>query len=435
MKRNIAIKFWTLSLICGCSFVFLFNACENKDDGNDSPVKITKVFLEDAQSSVPDREVTFARLGQVVRLEGSGFTGIKSVLVNGKSCYFNPVFVGDNSMLLQIANDVPTVEAADDIRNTIQVIKSETNRHIYSFEIRAAAPSIAQISHTMPQAGDKIIIYGKGLQEISSVTFPGNIVVTNGIITNEDGTEVSLVVPAGITQSGSITVIGANGGAYSPAYFNFKEGLVHNFDDVQNYSWGSGVDNTALTASIPASGVLPKSQGGYQAFNADGNLAANADQRFWLNSTAIFSTITSKIPGSTAAADCGMQLDIYVEGAWNSGIIRFVMADGSGASRYCMLYQPVYVNGVHSAEAFVNPGAWFTVTLPFGLSSDYEGKTLDDVIASMSAASYKQAGPWFENSGISDVFDAVPATEKVYFDNIRFVPLTTPTYSDFPDED
>jgi hypothetical protein len=53
----------------------------------------------------------------------------------------------------------------------------------------------------------------------------------------------------------------------------------------------------------------------------------------------------------------------------------------------------------------------------------------------MSAASYKQIGPWFENSGIADVFDPVPATEKIYFDNIRIVPLTTPTYSDFPEEE
>jgi hypothetical protein len=73
--------------------------------------------------------------------------------------------------------------------------------------------------------------------------------------------------------------------------------------------------------------------------------------------------------------------------------------------------------------------------LPFSLSADYDKKTLDDVVASMSAAAYKQAGPWFENSGITDVFDPVAATEKVYFDNIRFVPLNTPTYSDFPDEE
>jgi hypothetical protein len=56
------------------------------------------------------------------------------------------------------------------------------------------------------------------------------------------------------------------------------------------------------------------------------------------------------------------------------------------------------------------------------------------VIAQMGQASYKQSGPWFENSGIKDVFEPVPAAEKVYFDNIRVVPLNAPVYSDFPDE-
>ena len=400
-------------------------------DGRDTPVTIAKVFLEDAQSTVPDREVTFARLGQIIRLQGDGFVGVTQVFVNGKSCYFNPAFISNNSMMVRISPDVPTGNVPDDVRNTIRIVKTESNRLIHPFEIRAAAPVVTRISHTMPQAGEEIVVYGTGLQEVKRVTFPGGKEGTNISSDDETGTWVKATVPAGITESGSVTVVGANGGAYSPACFNYKEGVVHDFDNVQNYSWGSGIDNAALTATLPASGNRPKSQGGYQAFNAGGNLAANGDQRFWLNSNAIFSNITGKIPGSTAADQCGIQMDVYVEGTWNSGVIRFVMADGSGASRYSMLYRPVYVNGAYNAGAFENPGCWFTVTLPFSLSADYEGKTLDDVVSSMSAASYKQAGPWFENSGIPDVFDAMPATETIYFDNIRFVPLTTPAYSDF----
>jgi hypothetical protein len=429
-------RFNSILLIAGLVVAFAFNACDSKeDDGADTPISIRKVFLENAQSTVPDREVTFARLGQVIRLEGSGFIGVSKAYVNGESCFFNPVFVTDQSMMLQISADAPTMEAPDDVRNTIRLEKNGGTSLVYTFEIRAAAPAVTGLSHTMPQVGDEITIYGTGLQEIEQVIFPGGAMGTNIVSDNEDGKWVTVTVPEGITASGSVTVIGANGGAYSPAYFNFREGLVHDFDNVQNYSWGSGVDNTPLTELLPASGNLPKSQGGYQVFNATGDLAGNADQRFWLNSTTIFSNITNAIPGSTAAADCGMQMDIYVEGTWNSGLIRFVMADGSGASRYCMLYQPVYVGGAYRAEGFENSGCWFTITLPFSGSADYKGKTLDDVVASMSAASYKQAGPWFENSGIQDVFDPLPATEKVYFDNIRFVPLAAPTYSDFPDEE
>jgi hypothetical protein len=287
----------------------------------------------------------------------------------------------------------------------------------------------------MAQAGELIVLTGTGLYGVSDVIFPGGVHATEFISDEEDGKWCNVVVPTDVTESGSITFIGINGGAYTAPDFNYKEGLIHNFDDIQNYSWGSNIDNEAETASVPTSGNQPKSQGGYQIFNASGNTAASGDQRFWLNSTAIYSTITNHISGSTSAADCGIQFDVYIEGAWNSGIIRFVMADGSGSSRYCMLYQPVYINGAYSPEALVNPGCWFTVTLPFSLSSDYKDKTLDDVVASMSAANYKQAGPWFENSGITDVFDPVVATQKIYFDNIRFVPLAIPEYSDFPDDE
>ena len=416
---------------------FLFNSCEDKNgDGSNTPITIKRIFLQNAQSTVPDREVDFVRLGQVIRLEGSGFVGVTKVFVNGKSNSFNPVFVTDNSMLLQVSNDVPIMEAADDVRNTIQLFKNENNIITHSFEIRAAAPSITNISHTMAQAGDEIIISGKGMQEITQILFPGDIEATEFSSDDEEGTWVKVTVPAGISTSGAITIIGANGGVYSAPYFNYKEGLFHNFDNVDNYQWGSGIDNVALTAVIPDK--KPQSQGGYQVFNATGSFAANSDQRFWLNSTNLM-PIMSIIPGATSTDDCGIQIDLFVEGEWNSGIIRFVMGDGWGTSRYCMVYQPVYVNDKLDKAAFVNPGVWYTITLPFGTSADFKGKTLDDVLAIMASASYQQSGPWFENTGITvgedAVFEPVPATQKVYFDNIRIVPLKADEYSDFPDEE
>ncbi|MDR0620159.1 MAG: glycan-binding surface protein [Bacteroidales bacterium] len=412
----------------------IFASCSEENPDLTTPFKIDKVYLENAQSSVPDREVEFARLGQVIRLEGSGFSGLQQLLVNGEDVYFNPVFISNNSMVFQISRDVPTMDLPEDIKNTICLIKGDI-RYVYNFEIRAAAPSITSVSHTMAQAGETITLTGSGLYGVSDVIFPGNIHAAEFSSDNEEGKWCNVVVPADVVESGSITFIGVNGGAYTAPNFNYKEGLIHNFDDIQNYSWGSNIDNEAETALVPASGNLPKSQGGYQIFNASGNTAASADQRFWLNSAAISGTITNYIPGSTSAADCGIQFDIYIEGEWNSGIIRFVVADGSGSNRYCMIYQPVYVSGKYSPEALVNPGCWFTVTLPFSLSDDYKDAVLDDVVASISAAGYKQSGPWFENSGITDVFDPVVATQKIYFDNIRFVPLAVPEYSDFPDNE
>jgi len=424
-----------------------FYSCKetNAGGGNLSAPEINTVYLEDAKSTVTDRQVDFIRLGQTVRLEGLNFLGVTKVLVNGYNCYFNPTLVTNSSMIFTVFQTTATTAIYTDpsVKNTITLIKGD-HTCTYTIDVRSASPSITSVSHTMPQAGDVITIYGIGLQGVTNVIFPGNIQGTNITSDDVDGTWCQVTVPDGITTSGSLTVIGANGGAYSPAYFNYKEGLLHNFDDVQNYSWGSGIDNTASTDVVPASTPIPnepKSQGGYQIFNSTGNLAAGNVQKFWLNSTNV-QKIMGILPAGLSTDSCGIQMDIYVEGAWNSGIIRFVMADGWGNSRYCMVYQPIYPNGAaYDPSAFVNPGCWFTITLPFSSSADFTGKTLGDVLAQMALASYQQSGPFFENSGLADpndssisLFDAVPATEKIYFDNIRVVPLSTPSYSDFPDE-
>ena len=411
-----------------------FNSCkDDNDNGGDSSAPVIKaVYLEDANSSVPDRKVEFARLGQTIRLEGESFLGVDKVFLNGYEILFNPALMTNTSMWFQISNKVPTIDAPADVHNKIRLEKG-SQFCVYDFEIRAAAPSITSISHTMPQAGDRIKVYGNGLQQITSVTFPGNKIVTDGIVSdNEEGKFFEVTVPSGVSdEGGSIYAVGVNGGVYSPACFNYKKGLLHNFDDVQNYAWGKGIDNTALTAVIPATGNGPKSQGGYQVFNSTGNLSD--DQRFWLNSENLM-PIMNAIPSSISADECGIQMDIYVEGAWNSGLIRFAMADGYGETKYCMLYYP---NSPSSFDPslFDNPKCWFTITFPFGSGKDFAGKMYADVIAQMNDAPYKQIGPWLDNNdrGSEKIFTPAPATETVYFDNIRIVPLTKPAYSDYPD--
>ncbi|MCL1938938.1 MAG: glycan-binding surface protein [Candidatus Azobacteroides sp.] len=453
MKNIILKNSWTLALLL-CSVV-LFNSCKDKDDWgenfkkNSSAPLITNIYLEDANSSVPDRKVDFARLGQTIRLEGENFLGVDKVVINGYEITFSPTLMSNNSMIVQISSKVPTVDAADDVRDKIVLEKKGVDPYTYTFEIRAAAPTITNISHSMAKAGDRITLTGTGLQEITTVTFPGNKVVNTGIVSDdENGLSFSVTVPEGVSdEGGAILAVGANGGAYSPACFNYKKGLLHNFDDVRNFSWGQGAglteDTILLTDLIPTSGNGPKSQGGYKEFNSGGNLAAGTSQRFWLNSAnAAITAALNTIPASTSADECGIQMDIYVVGEWNSGFIRFAVVDGYGDGRYCMVYQPVYVDKVYTPSAFVNPNCWFTITLPFGSGPDFAGQMYGDIVSAIGQAPYLQIGPWLDNTKLrytinqvdENIFNPVPATEKVYFDNIRVVPLTTPPYSDFPDE-
>jgi hypothetical protein len=446
MKTQLNKNFWIIPAFLGALMAAGLPACSSDDDDtSSSPVKVTAVYLADAQSSAnTDRLVEFARLGQTIRLEGSGFPGVKKIYINGYETYFNPVFVTERNIWVSISGKTPTVEAEEAVRNTITLEKNGQPPLVYPFEIRAAAPTVASISHTMPQAGDLITLRGTGLQGVTAVTFPGNVTVTEGIASDdEDGEFCTVTVPQGVSdEGGSLLVICANGGAYSPACFNFKSGLYHNFDDVNNYSWASGIDDadTPITDAIPATGAKPQSQGGYHCFNAAGaSIAANSDRRYWTNSASWPSALLSVIPAATAAADCGVQMDIYVEGEWSSGVIRMVMADGSGTDRYCMIYRPWYVNG--AVAPFENPGKWFTVTFPFSDSEDYLGKTFGDVVTSMVNASYKQSGPWFHNIGVPGasgqpaIVEPEATSVKIYFDNLRVVPLNTPVFSDFPDDE
>lgn len=431
------------SIITGIMMIaILLNACKEDTDGiyqdNDNPITITSIHLQDADDTLLDRPVEFARLGQLIRLDGTGFLGVREVFINGVSAYLNPTLLTDNSMLVRVPRTAPTLDADAEVRNKI-VLKKKNIQLVYNFNIRDAAPSIDRISHTLPQAGEEITIYGKGLVAVSSITFPGNVKVTEGIISDEDGEWCKVIVPAGVSNNGgSVLVLGANGGAYSPAYFNFRKGLVHNFDDVNNQSWSQGEISDNLNALLPAIGTGPKSQGIYRSFNKTAKEMPASDApvdltRYWINNSVWTNILTEEvIPGLTPTSEVAVQMDIYFEGVWNSGNIRFVIADGFGASRFCMIYAPWEAFG--KRVPVINPGFWFTITLPFNQSIDYLESDFQYVMSTVKSASYAQSGPWFENGNINDA-PSEPTTLNVYFDNIRIVPLKTPTYSDFGDED
>lgn len=431
-----------------CALVFA--SC--KDDeweypSNDEAITISSVHLSDATDSVADRTVQYARLGQLLRIEGSGLLGMRQVYINGVSAYFNPTMLSNTSMIVRVPGDAPTVEADEAVRNKIRFVKS-SGELTFDFEIRPSAPTVTRISHTMPQAGEKIYLYGTNLFEVSEVVFPGNKVVTENIESDdEEGTFCSVIVPAGVTASGALLVKGSAGAAYSPRYFNFREGLLHSFDEgASRAAWSSGLISNDTATAIPATGSEPKSQGKYRIFNKDATAipVSTIDAGFyWSNSTDWAAVLTeSVIPSTTPTNMCAVQMDIYVEGEWSSGTIRMVVADGAGAQRYCMWYSPWVVNG--KKVPFVNPGGWFTITLPFSDSPDFVDAntkaplTFAEVSLRVASAGYKQWGPHFDNTDVTDnktpatvIQAATPTSVKIYFDNLRVVPLETPAYNEY----
>lgn len=459
-KSKLNKNYWAYVVFLGMMMVSLLSvSCDEDDDSvSGGPITISKVFLEDVNSSVPDREIEFARLGQLLRIEGSGFSGLKRIYINGYSTYFNPVYVTDTSLLVRISAETPTVEAEEDVRNTIR-LANDSNEIILSFEIRSSAPTITNISNTLPLPGETITIYGTGLIEVSKVVFPGNIEVTEGIVSEEEGEFFTVTVPEGVSdEGGSLFIECSNGGAYSPAYFNFTKGVILDFDEngSQGY-WGAEdasmiYPNDLESAPIGEENVsqatyVPHRPARIVSFAA----AKNRLTEVWTAGNDVDDwrgQLTPYIPATTPLSEVAFQFDIYVPEAWEgTGFLKLCLVNGfnggewSGASYN---YVPWVVDG--ETEAFQTTG-WTTVTVPFNEFYSYSDGdyTFEDVLTYREEADYKNFGIYFENSDFtlanitgndSDSgieFLSSQTSINVYTDNWRIVSLETPTYSDFPE--
>ena len=451
-KNHMVILAYLLLAVAG------FTSCKD-DDSSSSNISVESVYLEDASSSVPDREVTFCRLGQVIRIQGSGFSGLRKLYVNGYDTYFNPVFVTENNLIFTVSGDTPTKDADEGERNTIRFVTDGTE-FTYTFDIRSAAPSITSISHTLPAAGDSITIYGSGLTEIDTITFPGSVKVTEGIVSDEDGGYCKVAVPSGLTEGGAILVHGSNGGAYSPEYFNRHDCVILDFDGTgsQGY-WGWSATGSMINASDLESGVVTgypvASQGNYCAhrpsritsFAASKNRCSEVWTSAGGTTDAWRTHLTGIIPTTTPVDEFAFQFDIYVPEAWNnSGFLKICLYNsfnGGEWSGNCYNYVPWVVNSI--ATSFKTEG-WVTVTIPFskfyGFSSTTTSYTFEDVIAAREAANYKNFGIFFENSDITlsnitgkttdtSILTSSATSVSVYTDNWRIVPLAQASYSDF----
>ncbi|MGB3775696.1 MAG: glycan-binding surface protein [Leeuwenhoekiella sp.] len=449
LKQNI----WFYGLISLLiSVMSIFTACNNDDDNGGGAIMINAVYLQDVDSDVPDREVEFARLGQLLRIEGSGFEGLRRAFINGFQTSFNPVYVSETSMLIRVSGDTPTIEAEEEVRNTIRLV-NDNNEVIIPFEIRSSPPTISRISHTLPNPGEQITVFGSGLIEVSSVTFPGDIVVTEGIaFDEEDGEFFTVTVPDGVAKTGgSLFVQTANGSAYSPAYFNFREGVILNFDGMGELGeFGNTLRQSGLKSEIIGEGNV--SQGNYAPTRPDSIASFEAGRNrlsevFTSGSENWRSQFTPFIPTDTPLDEVGFQFDIYVPEPWEgSGFLKILLINNFNGGEWTggiYNYVPWIVDG--EIEAFETEG-WTTVTVPFTdfyLFEDDAEYIFNDVLAYRESASFKNFGIFFENSNIqlsdvtrgsSDVEFVSTATDvQIYTDNWRVVSLETPTVTDFPE--
>lgn len=456
--------FWTLCLVM---LAFVFTSCSDSDSsGSSSKMTIDKIFLENVDDKVnKDREVDFARLGQLLRIQGSGFTGLKKIYVNGYETYFNNALMTDNNVWVTLNADTPVDKADESVRNTIKFYKSDDNILVYSFVIRAAAPSISAVDNTLPMAGETVKVSGANLQETTKVTLPDGTEITDGIESDEDGEWFSFVVPtsADLSVAGSITSEGANGTAISPAFFNDFRCFITDFDgkgELGSWSatYGSSdlVDDPLSTGRGKVAMLVPQS-----VLDA-GGLDAGSNAKLWAtagNDNANddwTARMYSYIPAETSAADVALQFDIYCPEEWNgSGQLEFSLQNnlsnygyGSGCTKYSSQYTNTatvwvpWLNADGSTTAWTTSDRWQTVTIPMTAFGNYDPEkapetTFQKICEDRNSGSYRNFLFLFVNSDLefSDAIIHKSSTfnQKIYIDNIRVVSIKTIAVSDFDD--
>lgn len=452
-----------LWMLCMALLAVGFTACEDDENSQSSPMSISQIYLENVNDTVnKDRPVEFARLGQLIRIEGSGFTGLKKILINGYETYFNNALMTDNNVWVALNKETPVDKADDSVRNTITLVKDGTQL-VYPFTIRAAAPSITSVDNTLPKAGEKVTVYGSNLQETTRIILPDGTEITSGIINDEEGKFYSFIMPKEISKSGSITSEGANGTAVTPAYFNEFRCFITDFDDhgelgswSATYSTDDLVDDPLNTGRGKVAMLVPNIK-----LDA-GGLDAGSNSLLWATAgndnpnDDWGSRMYSVIPANTPAGEVAIQFDIYVPEPWDlSGQLEISLQNnlsnygyGSGCTKYSSQYfntATVWVpwlneDGTHTA--FTTGERWQTITIPMTAFGNYDPTEAPDVTfqkicEDRNAGSYRNFLILFVNSDLefseSVIYKASLFTQKIFIDNLRVVQTTPVTVSDFND--
>lgn len=465
--------------LCLAIAAVVFTGCKDDDNGGSTTqMTIDKIFLENINDEVnKDREVEFARLGQLLRIQGSGFMGLKKIYINGYETYFNNALMTDNNVWVTLNGDTPVEKADESVRNTITLYKSDSNKLVYKFTIRAAAPSISSCDNTLPKAGETVTVYGTNLQETTKVTLPGGIEITSGIISDEDGKLYSFTMPDGVTEAGSITSEGANGTAVTPAYFNDFRCFVTDFDGKGELgSWSATYSSDDLVSDPLATGRGKVAMLVPQVKLDAGGLDAGSNSLLWAtagndNANDDWSRMFSIIPETTLASNLALQFDIYCPEPWDeSGQLEFSLQNNLsnyGWNSDCTKFSAQYKNtaavwipwlnddGTH--QAFTTGQRWQTITLPLSKFGNYNPETaksdadkataaaatLRQVSDDRNAGSYRNFLFLFVNGDIKTEEGVTPVlnypaklfTQKIYIDNIRVVNTTAIKVNDFDDNE
>lgn len=437
---------WNALLLLPLLGVF---SCSDDDDD----VRIYSVWSN--MRGEEAKQIKSVYTGTWIRLDGSGFSGLQAIYCNGLLVTeYNSTYMSDSHLTFRVPSGVPMAFEVEDesVRNTIRILTShgEGVYRDFIFKDVNKMPSVTDVSYTLPEPGDVILIMGKFLNTTSAVYFPGNdgnevqVAYVEGnedMVISSDGTQIAVKVPQGVGErSGSLRVEMADIGEnyYTPNYMFYDKAMfVHEYEGTSalNYGVSSGSPLNCAYYSADASEVseVPSGAKAY-VFSIPGTAPATfpvaADNNspfgyFRFNTGKQLEYLIGQSNGEfareTDARKVALQADIYMNQDWSTGVVGWRMNKNGGRG-----------NG----DSAWNVASW-TNSKPYQFNGGW--KTLTFPIHTKYVALGEAADAWSADSGIHSLFTILNfdilssgltmkevADFRMFVTNLRLVPYETP---------
>ncbi|CAH0304511.1 MULTISPECIES: glycan-binding surface protein [unclassified Pedobacter] len=390
-----------LLLILVAIIFFAVQGCKKDASSSSSSGPPVITGVRNYVPSPGDSLLTRVGTGKWVVITGSNLKGALQIYFNGVKGSFNDAWFSDTSAIVLMPAVIPFPLVEPSQLNTIRFVttKGETT---FSFPIVAPAPTISEISNESANPGDSVTIKGLNFFFIQRVSYAG--VEVTGFKGANDGTVISMAVPASVSTPGPVIVTTKSGTATT--FYNvhdFTTGVLNNYDGINTFSWGSDVSNSAVN--------FPGNNGNYGILKATNIPAGNGS--WWEGGRSINTNAVQWVPTANLQDTLNkysLKFEIAVKKPWTDGSIQIVK---DYTFTYSAFYRP-WKNANGSNGSFKTNG-WQTVTVPLSnfLKNGLPSPTLTELLGSTGNGAINVT---FTNDGSTVVTDFEAA-----IDNIRIV--------------
>ena len=296
---------------------------------------------------------------------------------------------------------------------------------------------IDSVSNENAVAGTVINIFGTNFAGISAVTFPGGIAGTN--LKQVSVSQLTVTVPAGITEGDSLRVTGGAGTVASPFVFDNwlspSLGFLANFDgngsnypapsatQYPYYGWDQG-EQWDGTYEVAPNQPFPNATGNYVAMDPQSAYPSGAGVTWWENNLGLMTDslrVWDANPATDPIGNYALKFEAYINN-WTAGSIWITTSDPNNNWAYMAAWAPwkTATGNTYSTNG------WVTVTIPLTsfLSCTYNVYTPTGTPPAtiQQLRSYGEGEIMFmyANDGTTSI---AGGTFNLGIDNVRIVPI------------